>query len=399
MLTFTYKAKRGADQVVTGELIAANQDQAIQILEKRGLVPVRIQVDERRTAGAKRFVGTVKRKDSFFFLRNLATLMKGKVPLLKGISLLERRASGPMKPILADLEESIQKGLSLSQALEGYRKVFPPLLVQMVRGGESGGVLAEILERLVTHEEKTEDFRKKVRGALAYPLFVLGMGVITLFVLLTYFMPRLLQTYVETRQDLPWPTELVQGISQFSSAYGLWIVGFLVVVFIFIQRSGAASEEWLDRLKLRLPLIRSLVIKRSVMNFARTLSLLLEHGVPLVSAVPLAANTMQNRVLITPFKQVETDLVAQGASLTGALKKVFFFPPMALDLISVGEESGHLALSLKHLADTLEKEVEEVLKIFTNLLEPILILFVGSAVGFIVTAMLLPIFDMEVMLQ
>lgn len=403
-MKYIYKAKRGPHKVVEGELEAVSREQAIKDLGEMDLVPVRVELkDEIQPSPANtRQSPSVKRREVIIFTRNLSGLLKGNVPILRALVLLggQARKSG-MKKLVEDLTGAVRDGLSLSQAFERHPAIFSPLLVSMVRGGESGGVLGEMMERLALYQEKNEDIRKKIRGALAYPIFILSMGVVTVFVLLTYFMPRLLGVYARNQQDLPLPTEIVLGISNFLSGNWYWVLGIMILIYAFVRRIGNVSSrrQWLDEIKLKVPFVKSLVIKNAVMNFSRTLGLLLEQGVPLFKGVPLAANTVENGVLGSQFGKVEGDLVIKGASLAAALKKIPHFPPMALDMISVGEESGRLGEALSHVSNTYEKEVEGVLKTFTTLMEPALILLIGGVIGFIVFAMLMPVFQLDVMVR
>ena len=401
-MKYIYKAKKGPKEVVEGELEASSEAQALKLLDAQGLVPIRLKTGDGsgKSSVKKRADIVVKRKEILLFMRNLANLLKGNVPVLRALVLLEGQArKGGMKNLTADLSASVRAGLTLSEAFEQNPRIFSPLLVNMVRGGESGGVLGEMMEKLALHQERNEEIRGKIWGALVYPVFILAMGSLTVFVLLTYFLPRLLGVYLSNQQDLPWPTAVVLGISHFLSGNWYWILGFALLTFAFVKRffGQSSKKRFFDEIKLKIPFVRSLVIKSAVLNFSRTLGLLLEHGVPLFKAVPLSAATVDNEVIGNRFKEVEGDLVVKGASLAVALKKISYFPPMALDMVSVGEESGNLGKTLSYLSDTYEKEIEGLLKSSTTLIEPVLILAVGGIIGFIVFAMLLPVFQMDVM--
>lgn len=404
MTQFVYKAKRGPYEVIEGELEASDEDQAVKTLDGLGLVPVQIEskktiqgkIAPRVPRGGPTTYG-VKRNEITPFVRNLANLIRGNVPILKALGLLAKQSKGGFATIATDLRDSVRDGLSLSQAMERHPKAFSPLLVAMVKGGESAGVLGEMLEKLADHAEKEEDLRRKVRGALVYPLFVLTMGAATVFALLTYFLPRLIGVYVGSQQELPWPTEIVLGVSHFLSSHWYWLLGILFIVAAVIRRMEESSEQlWWDGLKIQIPLIGDLILKSCWIHFSRTLGLLLGHGVPLVKAVPLAAATVDNHILGSQLRTLEEDLVKRGASLASALKKVPQCPAMMVDLVAIGEESGNLSSTLSHISSTYEKNLEELLKTFTTLLEPVLILAIGLVVGFIVFAMLMPIFQMDV---
>lgn len=409
MPKYIYKAKKGPHEVVEGEIDALSESHAMKVLDGQGLVPVQLCLrltedagksparparDVRRTA--------VKRSDIIIFTRSLAELLRGNIPLLRALTLLKSQARKPsMKKLTEDLVASVQDGFSLSQAFEQHPGVFSPLLINMVRGGETGGVLGEMMEKLALYQEKSEEIRKKIIGALVYPMFVLFVGMLTVFVLLTYFLPRLLGVYLSNQQALPWPTAMVLAISDFLSGNWYWIAGFVVLVFAFAKRMGTSPSRGrlVDELKLKIPFMNVIVVKNAVLNFSRTLGLLLQHGVPVFKGVPLAAATVGNVVIGDMLKGAEGDILTKGASLAAALRKITYFPPTALDMISVGEESGNLGKMLISLSDTCEKEIDRSLKAVTTLIEPVLILAIGGVVGFIVLAMLLPVFQMDTFVQ
>lgn len=383
-------------------LDAADEDEAIRALDGLGLVPVSIRQKQGINVASPQVLPSpvgIRRRHINEFVRSLANLVKGNVPLLKGLALLEKQSPSGMREVVADLAGAVREGSPLSQALDRHPGVFSRLMVAMVRGGESAGLLGEMLEKTADHEEKTEDLRRKVQGALAYPIFVLAMGGITLFVLLVYFMPRLMETYLTTGHALPWPTAVTLGTGRFLSSYWYWILGLLFLIFALVRQKGGSGKAGWDMIKLQLPLLRTLVLKNSVVGFSRTLSLLMANGVPLVKGVPLAAQTVTNLVMAGRLSAVEENLTKHGYSLATALRNVPDFPPLAVDLVVVGEESGDVASALRYVADQYEREVEVWLKALTTLLEPALILLIGGVIGFIVFAMLMPIFQMDVLTE
>lgn len=404
MPIFIYKAKRGPREVVEGEVEALDEHQAIKNLDGLGLVPVSIRLKQgapiAKVAPKKPSTPRgIRKRQVNDFVRSLANMISGNVPILKGLNLLEKQTSGPLKGVVTDLVDAVRQGASLSQAMARHPGVFPYLMVGMARGGEAAGLLGEMLEKTAEHEEKAEEMRQKIRGAMAYPLFVLAMGGISIFVLLIYFMPRLMETYTSNNQALPWPTEATLALGHFLSRFWYWIVGVFVLFYAFIRRRGGSSEGPWDGIKLQLPFFGTLVQKNSVASFNRTLGLLVGHGVPLVKGVPLAAETVTNRVMRDRLKAIEGSLIKRGISLGAALAEVPDYPPTAIALTAVGEESGSLAKSLDHIANQYERDVEVWLKTFTTLIEPILIFVVGGVIGFIVFAMLMPIFQMDVLME
>lgn len=406
LLEFEYKAKKGPHELVKGTIKVASESEVLDALGRLGLTPIQIQLQSGKKVQPPKPVtrraaaGRLKKGELTLFIRNFSNLIKGNVPILKSLTLLANQSKGALGSTITFLQDSVKDGLALSQAMERLSGTFPPLWVAMVRGGESAGVLGEMLERLADHEEKAEDMRRKVRGALVYPLVLLCIGFLTVFVLLTYFMPRLVGVYETNKQALPLPTEIVMGLSGFLSAHWYWLVGAFVLTAALLKRMGGGSKKALwDSLSLKLVFFRGLILKSSLLHFTRTLSLLLSQGVPLVKAISLACATIDNQVLRKQFSGIDERLSQKGESLSTALKTVPLCPPMLTDLIAVGEESGSLSASLMHIANTYERDIEGMLKSFATLLEPLLILVIGSIIGFIVFAMLMPVFQMDVFLD
>lgn len=401
MPQFAYRARKGPDEVIEGEVEATDESQAIRVLGSLGLVPVQIRSKEgalERPPSGKTS-GHLKKSHLTSFIRNLANLIRGNVPILKALNLLSRQSGGDLGQVVNHLKDSVRDGLSLSQAMERYSPAFPHLWIAMVRGGESSGALGEMLEKLAEHEEKGADLRRKVQGALVYPLVLLTVGVGTVLVLLTYFMPRLIGVYEGNQQPLPLPTTVVLEVSHFLSSNWYWLLGLLFLFVALLRKGGALRKTWWDGISLKIPFVGALLLKRSLIYFTRTLGLLLMHGVPVVRGVGLAAATVENSVLGHQLEGLEEALVQRGESLSTGLRRVPKCPAMIVDIISVGEESGDLSASLSHIAITYERDLEALLKTFTTLLEPILILAIGFIIGFIVFAMLLPIFQMDVLID
>ena len=401
MPTFVYKARKGPHELVEGKLDSPDKSRAIRALDGLGLVPISIYSEQElpgKTAQRPLSTRGVRKQYVNNFIRSLANLVKGNVPILKALNLLEKQFPAGMKEIVSDLANAVRQGASLSQAMERYPNVFPRFLIGMVRSGESAGLLGEMLEKTADNEERSEDMRRKIRGAMAYPLFVLGLGFVTIFVLLAYFMPRLMEAFYSNQQKLPWPTEMTLSIGRLLSENWYWILGLVVLLFAFAHRRGKTHGLW-DPIMLKFPFIRSLVLKSSIASFSRTLGLLVAHGVPVAKGVSLAAETVSNRVMKDRLKAVEDKLVKRGFSLGNALREVPDFPPMTVMMVAVGEESGNIATTLNHVAGQYEKEVETWLRTSTTLIEPVMILLVGGIIGFIVFSMLMPIFQMDVLME
>jgi type II secretory pathway component PulF len=401
MPTYVYKAKDGPQRTVQGEVEAANRAEALARIDAMGYSPV--SVAESETAASRRrllFPGRVGPRDITVFTRQLGSLIRSGVPILRGLSTIAQQTENRrLRRVVEDLEATIRDGNMLSDALSRHPRLFPPLFVNMVHSGESGGALDTVLFRLADAREKDDEIRRRVQAAAAYPALVTVVGAVTVFVLLSFFMPRVVALFRDY-QDLPLPTRILIGASEFFSRNWYWIllVGVLVAA---VARRLAALEKGrtvVDAVKLRLPFVGRFVRESDIARFARTLALLLESGVSIDRALSLSADTLRNAVLREEVLRVREKTVRHGVSFSEGLRQCRQFPPFVANMSAVGEEGGRLEEALGEVASFYEKEVEQRSRVATSLVEPALILTVGALVGFIVFAMLLPIFKIGGML-
>jgi type II secretory pathway component PulF len=395
MPKFLYKAKDGPEKTIDGELIAESRETALAVIEEMGYTPITVKekgLDE-DSLGRLPF-RRISTRDINVFTRQLAGLLKSGVPILRALRTVgEQSENVRFRRVVGEIEATVRDGAMLSAALAKHPRLFTELYVNMVRSGESAGVLDTILLRLADAREKEEDVRRKVSAALAYPSLVLVVGFVTVFVMLTFFLPRISDMF-RSFSDLPMPTKILIGISDFCSKY--WKAGLLPLILLIaiLKRitSGGAGRGMVDSFKLRLPLAGKLIREAEVARFARTLSLLVEAGIPVERGLALSAATMNNSVLREEIDKVRRRTIEQGASIANGLRDASNFPSFARNMIAVGEESGRIDESLADVASFYEKEVDHSIALATSLIEPVLILLVGGVVGFIVFAMLLPIF-------
>ncbi len=421
MSIYIYKAKRGPKEIVSGELKADSEAAAISRIESMGMVPVIVSVKEAvghapepdKHAEERLTISPVNHKpktvnrglpakprDIDVFTRQLATLVKTNVPMLRSLALIaDETESKGFRSVVADLERQVKEGKMLSEAMECYPIIFDNLYLNMVKSGEKGGVLDEILRRLAEHREKAEEIRRKIQAAMAYPALMIIVGIITIFVMLTYFLPKLTGLFTNMKQALPLPTKILIGLSGFMSANWYWflIVIIFAVVVLGRVKPGSKKKLFFDMLKLHIPVIKKLVKNGEVAKFSRSLELLLKNGIPIYESLELAIDTLDNDALRERLGHVREDILGKGSTLSESLKRVDIFPKFAINMIAVGEESGKLDDSLTEIGDAYEREIQQAIKLITTLLEPLLILAVGAIVGFIVFAMLLPIFDIGAM--
>ncbi|MBL7069373.1 MAG: type II secretion system F family protein [Candidatus Omnitrophica bacterium] len=416
---YIYKAKKGPVEVVSGDIEAPSQEEAVNILERRGLMPISVaekeagkpepvsrlagepvsQLDRQTGKLVNRLTISVRRQDVDTFTRQLASLLKAGVPMLRSLTLIsEQTENRVFARVVEDLEKRIRDGEMFSEVLARYPRLFDSLYLNMIKSGEKSGSLDEVLYKLTEHRQKEEEVRRKIQAAMAYPALVLIVGIITVFVMLTYFLPKLSGLFENMKFELPLPTKILIGVSSFMSNNWYW---FLIAAFCFFAvfskvKPGSKKKFLFDIVKLYIPFIRTFVMNAEVARFSRTLGMLIKNGISIYEALRLATNTLNNEALRDRLRITEESIINQGATLSSGIKKAQVFPKFVLNMITVGEEGGKLEGSLDEIANAYEREVDQSIKIMTSLIEPLLMLAVGAVVGFIVFAMLLPIFNIGI---
>ena len=397
MPTYSYKAKDGPGRTVHGDIEADSHAAAVADLDLRGLIPVWVRERKAEGRGGTRRRRRVSRRDVTLFTRQLASLTRSGVPILRALTTIaEQTENVRFREVVRDLEATIRDGSMLSGALNRHPDLFPELYINMVRSGESGGVLDTILFRIADGREAEADARRKIQAAVAYPVLIVTVGFATVFVLLAFFMPRVLGLF-DDYSDLPTATRILVGTSRFF-AKSWHLILMVLLLFGAVLRRMAALEHgrvFFDRIALNLPLAGRFVCQSNIARFARTLALLIDAGVPIDRALDLSSETLHNAVLRAEMHAVRRETVQQGMSFSSGLKRAAHFPVLMANMSAVGEEAGRLDESLVEVAAFYDKEVEQQTRLATSLLEPVLILVVGAVVGFIVTAMLLPIFELS----
>jgi len=396
MPTFSYKAKQGPDKTVDGEISAESRQAAIARLERTGLSPFSLQ----ELAGGKkekaRSRGRVRGRDITVFTRQLAGLMRAGVPILRALSTIQQQTeNSTLQAAIMEVSGAVRDGRTLSESLARHPRLFPELYVSMVRAGESAGMLDEILMRLAEARESDDELQSRVIGAIAYPALVLSVGVLSVFVILTFFLPRIMHLFDGMNQVLPIPTRLVLYVSGvFSHYWAVLVMGAgLLMLLARRQLKSEAGRLALDTSLLKLPVIGNFARDTDVVRFARTLSLLVKAGISVDRALALSANTLANRRLRAAVQAAAAETVRQGATIADGFKRRSEIPEFVTNMVAVGEESGHLDEALSEVASFYQRELDRDLRLVTTLLEPLLILLVGAVVGFIIFAMLLPIFQ------
>jgi general secretion pathway protein F len=409
MNAFRYQAVEANGNAVDGFIEAEDRKAALQLLEQRGLFPSDLELSTGNghsaavvaAAPAAPLVSGARgkrpgRKDVTAFTREMAALLGATIPIPQALDGLAEEEENPgLRVVVHQISESVRKGASLSSALDEHPKLFSKLYVSMVRVGEEAGALPLVMNDLANLLEHEEEVRSEVKSAVAYPIFVLAFGIVTMVVLLVGVLPKV-TGLLQDMTTLPLPTLILLRVSGFFHHYWLLVLLSVVAVGVGGWRYGhtpRGAENW-DRLKLRLPIMGAVFRAAALSRFARTLGTLAKSGVSLLPALKIVENTIGNRVLAAQIAAVAED-TRGGHSLATPLRKLGIFPKTVVQMIDVGEETGKLDEMLLKIAEIEERHMRARTKTLISLLAPALILVVGALVGFMVIALLLPIFRMS----
>lgn len=390
-LVFEWEGKDRNGKQVRGELRALGENQVTAALRRQGIVATKVK--KRRTSGGKR----IKPKDIAIFTRQLATMMKAGVPLLQAFDIVGRGNPNPnVTKLLNEIRSDVETGTSLSASFRKHPLYFNSLYCNLVEAGEAAGILEELLDRLAEYMEKTEGIKSKIKSALMYPISVIVVAFVVVAVIMIWVIPSFKQVFSSFGAELPAPTLMVMAMSEFFVEYWWLIFGLLFGGGYFFFQAWRRSEKvqaFMDRLMLKLPIFGTLVEKSVVARWTRTLSTMFAAGVPLVEALDSVGGAAGNLVYAKATDKIQQE-VSTGTSLTTAMGNVQLFPSMVLQMCAIGEESGSIDHMLGKAADFYEAEVDDMVAGLSSLMEPIIIVLLGTIIGGIVVSMYLPIFQL-----
>lgn len=391
MAVYSYRATTLSGEITEGVIEAVDEKTAIEKLKGSGFIPLRITTPKEGIS--KRLIFGSSKGDILTFTTELSVLLKAGLPLDRSLNILsELSESGAMKGIIRSILQSIREGNSFSDALQRHPKVFPQLYVNMVRAGEAGGVLDVVLEKLREFLESTKELKENLISAMIYPAILMFTGIASIIILLVYVLPKFSVIFADMGASLPLPTAVVINISKTIVSYWWFILLLIVTGFIVLRnyiRSDRGRYKW-DAIKLRL--MSDIIRRLETARFTRTLGTLLNSGVPLLQAIRNSKDTINNRVIASAIDKVSRD-VKEGKGISTPLSSAEVFPPLAISMIRVGEESGQLDTMLLKVAETYEISLRATLRRFLSLLEPAMILFMALIIGFIILSMLMAIFS------
>lgn len=393
MPTFVYRAKKNSAETVSGQITAQNKDEAVDLISQLGFLPISVEPQTTKAIQPCR----IKSKEIYIFSRQLANLLKSGVSILRALKIIEEQTQPVyFKHIISNVADQVKNGRSFSESLTLYPRIFSPLYITMIHAGEESGNLFDILTTLSIHQHRQEEIKSKVKTALVYPCLMALVGLGTILFILCFVLPKMSGLFSSLGNDLPWPTQMLLAVSHFLNKGWIFVIGILAAAVIGALKwiRSAKGKMVFSRIILRLPIFGDVLLKTELARFSSTLSLLMKSGVSIVRALQITIPVLNNNMLQHQFVRCK-DFLVSGRSLGEGIGQVKQIPPMMGQLINLGEESGNLVEVLQEISDMYEQDVNEKVKMMTTLLEPIMILTVGLMVGFMVFAMLLPIFQID----
>ncbi len=406
MPVYEYKALTDKGKTKSGIIDALSKQDAKEKIKAQKLYPVEIVAsdDDRVSKGKKRFYrffGSVNKTEFIYSIRQIATLLSAGVPLDETLSgVVQQTKNAQLKRVMAQVLDRVREGSSLADALKEHPSVFSETFCTMVMAGESSGTLELILEQLAAFLEQQDEYKKKMRSALVYPIFILFVGVTVLFFLLSFVVPRVVSLFADLHTVLPLPTRILIAVSGFLKSYW-WIIVIVVLLVVFMFRFWTKTQKGryaFHLFLLKSPMLGDLIIKSTFSKFSNTLATLLKNGVTLVVSLDIVKNIVNNIVIQSAMENVKEQVI-EGVSMSEAMKQYDFIPGSMIQMISSGEKSGEIESLLFKVGHSYEREVDSKLQLFASMVEPILILVLGGIVGFVVMAILLPIFEMSQLIK
>lgn len=397
--TYKYKGIDQSGRVIEGIFSAGSKEEVVKLIRDKGQSPIKVEKNEAKSKDIKDYTlfrPRVKIKDISVFCKQLYTMLNAGMPLTNCLDVLAAQTENKtLKNSIKEISSEVQTGSILSEAMRNHKNIFPNLLITMVQAGEMTGNLDSVLARMSEHYEKENKINSKIKGAMVYPAILSIAAVGVVIFLLTFIMPTFIGMFSSSGVELPLPTKILMSISDalsnFWYIFALIFGGIAFLVSRFVKtRDG---KRVFDKLIYRLPVVGQSMVKISTSRFTRTLSTLLGSGIPIVDALEASSSVTGNMIVIDGMENV-IDEVKKGINISFLLQKMNYFPPMMISMIGIGEESGALEDMLGKTADYYDEELEASIQKMLSMLEPMLILFMGVIIGFIVIAMMMPMFDM-----
>jgi type IV pilus assembly protein PilC len=402
MATFSYRARDNSGQIYTGTIEGDSREAVIDRLREMKYFIISV---EKKSSGLLSqevtFLKSIKIRDLAIFYRQFATMVSAGLTLVNCLEILTKQTENKLlAKKIEDIKKRVEQGSTLADAFASHPETFSKLYINMIKAGEVGGVLDDILNRMATLTEKEYELRQKVKSAMTYPGFVIGAAVVMAIFMLAFILPQFVGVFQQFGGELPFLTRMLVLFTEIFNRY--WYIFFAVVlllIFLFISYNHSKQgHKNIDRLKLKIPVFGNLILKTCINRFTRTLGTLIRSGVPIIQSLKISAESVGNDIIAEAVMQA-ADRIKEGQSISAPLEESKVFPPMVTQMILVGEESGELETMLLNVAQFYDQEVDRAVEQLTSVIEPILMAVVAVGVGVMVIAMYLPIFSMVNLIQ
>lgn len=398
---YKWTGKSAKGEIVKGEFTSTSKEEVKKILRKQRIIPTKIS-QKSNSLLTTSFGGSVKEQDLVIFTRQFATMIGAGLPLIQALEILSKQTENKFfAKHIEEIKGDVEGGSTFADALKKHPKIFTDLYTNMVAAGEAGGILDIILVRLATYIEKAQRLKRKVKGALIYPSVVITVAILCIAIIMIFVVPTFSKMFSQLGGTLPAPTQVVISMSHFlGGTGGIMLLGGIIGLVIFITQIRRTEKGLtiIDGITLRLPIVGILLRKVAVAKFTRTLGTLVSSGVPILDGLNITARTAGNKVIEKAVLAVRQG-VSEGKTIAEPLTNSKVFPPMVTQMIAVGESTGALDNMLDKIADFYDEEVDIAVENLTSMIEPILMVFLGGSIGFIVVAMYLPIFKMITLIK
>jgi type IV pilus assembly protein PilC len=395
---YQWKGKTLAGQVQTGEITVGTQEEVLAHLRKKRIIVTYVREKSKGVSLSLKLRGSsgVKIKDLAIFTRQFATMINAGLPLVQCLDILSQQTeNAAFKAVIANVMNDVESGSTLAEGLRRHPKVFDKLFTNMVQAGEAGGVLDDILLRLATYIEKAEALRRKVKSAMTYPLVVATVALSATVFMLVFIIPTFAKIFTEFGGELPLPTKIVMGLSDFLRSFWYILIGIIIAAVVLYRRYVATEKgrRNIDRVMLNIPILGDVLRKGSIARFTRTLGTLISSGVPILDGLEITAQTSGNKIIEEAIMATRGS-IREGETIAAPLKESAVFPPMVVQMIGIGEETGALDEMLNKIAAFYDDEVNTAVDTLTSVIEPIMIVVMGLIVGGMVVAMYMPMFKL-----
>ncbi len=397
MAKYNYIVKTKKGEVRQGAIEAPSQSTVRQVLERKGYLVVELKEEKKGFAFNISFLGGVKLRDKAVFVRQLATMLDAGIPMIESLEvIITQTRNQKLVEALTDIKEKVEGGVSLSKTLEDHPSIFRPVFMSVVSSGEETGKLPKVLLQLAEELEQEQDFSSQFWAALAYPIFVLCVLIIVVGIMMVFVIPQLTEIFAEAEMTLPWTTQVLLTVSSFVAKFWWLIILFIIGIGVAIRYylNTERGKYFWSRLKLKIPVFKTLVEEAAMVRFSRMMSLLLGTGIPILKAIRLTADSLENMLYRDVLSQAASE-VERGVPFSTPLEKSGIFPIVVPQMIKVGEQSGKISEILSKLANYYQQEAESRIKAISSLVEPVVLVILGLGVGFVVFSIIIPIYQIS----